>query len=176
MRIVGKKITMKEECMLWVSQFKAFPISMIQKLFQADLDDWEEITPILEGMRVFSHEFQEFGVVLQANKEISRKDSYIINLDSEKKKESFAEDLYVVNSDYFPMWGTMWQFYDVCDEEWIEYKENQRKMAECGFRIYQSKEFGYFFGIDGAGYDFYKKHWIPLYKIRRLHQCDTINF
>ena len=77
-------------------------------------------------MRVFSHEFQEFGVVLQANKEISRKDSYIINLDSEKKKESFAEDLYVVNSDYFPMWGTMWQFYDVCDEEWIEYKENQK--------------------------------------------------
>lgn len=42
-------------------------------------------------------------------------------------------------------------------------------MADCGFRIYESDDFGgYIFGIDGAGYDFYDAHWIPLYKARGL--------
>ena len=47
-------------------------------------------------------------------------------------------------------------------------------MSECGFRIYYSEKYGYFFGIDGAGYDFYEAHWIPLYKARGLkwHEND----
>ena len=45
-------------------------------------------------------------------------------------------------------------------------------MSNCGFRIYESEEFGYFFGIDGAGYDFYESHWEPLYKARGLHWHD----
>lgn len=42
-------------------------------------------------------------------------------------------------------------------------------MADCGFRIYEQEDLGYVFGIDGAGYDFYSEHWIPLYKARGLH-------
>ena len=45
-------------------------------------------------------------------------------------------------------------------------------MSECGFRIYESDEWGYFFGIDGAGYDFYSEHWIPLYRKRGLQWHD----
>ena len=45
-------------------------------------------------------------------------------------------------------------------------------MSECGFRIFESEEFGYFFGIDGAGYDFYEQHWLPLYKARGLKWHD----
>ena len=41
-------------------------------------------------------------------------------------------------------------------------------MADCGFRIYEQEDYGYIFGIDGAGYDFYEAHWIPLYKARGL--------
>ena len=41
-------------------------------------------------------------------------------------------------------------------------------MSECGFRIYENDEIGYFFGIDKAGYDFYESHWVPLYKKRGL--------
>ena len=33
--------------------------------------------------------------------------------------------------------------------------------------------FGYFFGIDGAGYSFYEEHWIPLYKARGLQWHKT---
>ena len=45
-------------------------------------------------------------------------------------------------------------------------------MSRCGFRIYESEEFGYFFGIDGAGYSFYDEHWVPLYRARGLHWHD----
>lgn len=47
-----------------------------------------------------------------------------------------------------------------------------RLMSECGFRIFESEEFGYFFGIDAAGFDFYEAFWCPLYKARGLHWHD----
>ena len=73
------------------------------------------------------------------------------------------------------MWGTMWSFGDGCDDWWLEEKNGIELMSQCGFRIYESEEFGYFFGIDGAGYDFYESHWIPLYKARGLqwHETET---
>ena len=46
-------------------------------------------------------------------------------------------------------------------------------MANCGFRIYESEDYGYIFGIDGAGYDFYEAHWIPLYKAIGLKWHDN---
>lgn len=45
-------------------------------------------------------------------------------------------------------------------------------MADCGFRIYEQEDYGYIFGIDGAGYDFYDEHWCPLYKARGLRWHD----
>lgn len=71
--------------------------------------------------------------------------------------EEEIEEIY----DTFPMWGTMWSFGDSADEWWLE--NNLEKMKECGFRIYESEDYGYVFGIDGAGYDFYESHWLPLY-------------
>lgn len=65
-----------------------------------------------------------------------------------------------------PMWGTMWQFIYSFDTDWLE--EHIEEVSSCGFRIFKSKNFGYFFGIDGAGYDFYEAHWIPLYLARGL--------
>lgn len=77
----------------------------------------------------------------------------------------------------FPMWGTMWSFSDPCDEEWAngEYLgPHLKEMMDCGFRIYESEDFGIVFGIDGAGYNFFDEHWIPLYKARglRWHEKD----
>jgi len=72
-----------------------------------------------------------------------------------------------------PAWGTMWSFGDAIDDWWLENEDGIQKMSDCGFRIYYSDEFGYFFGIDGAGYDFYAQHWIPLYKARRLKWHET---
>jgi hypothetical protein len=47
------------------------------------------------------------------------------------------------------------------DEEWIT--DNIEKVEECGFLVYYSEETGILLGVDGAGYDFYSNHWIPLY-------------
>lgn len=74
--------------------------------------------------------------------------------------------------DVLPMWGTMWSFGDPCDDWWLENENGIEVMSRCGFRIYSHEEFGYFFGIDGAGYDFYADHWIPLYKKRGLEWHD----
>lgn len=67
-----------------------------------------------------------------------------------------------------PMWGTMWSFGDSADDSWLEEEDGLELMAECGFRIYEQEDFGYLFGIDGAGYSFMDEHWIPLYKARGL--------
>ena len=69
------------------------------------------------------------------------------------------------------MWGTMWAFGEEIDNEWLrgEYFGNGiQAMADCGFRIYEQEDYGYIFGVDGAGYNFYESHWIPLYKARGL--------
>lgn len=65
----------------------------------------------------------------------------------------------------FPAWG--WVFHPSwqCDEEWI--RENAERIAkECRVIIYETDEVGVFIGIDGAGYDFYESHWLPLYRLR----------
>ncbi len=72
------------------------------------------------------------------------------------------------DADYLPMWGTMWSFGDSADDYWLEKGGGLELMAECGFRIYEQEDFGYLFGIDGAGYSFLHEHWIPLYKARGL--------
>lgn len=71
--------------------------------------------------------------------------------------------------EFLPMWGTLWAFSDPTDIWWLEEKGGIETMSKLGFRIYHHEEWGYFFGIDGAGYDFYEAHWIPLYKARGLH-------
>ncbi len=76
------------------------------------------------------------------------------------------EDISIEEDDFFPMGEFMWQFSDSIDDWWLE--NHLQEMTDCGFRIYEFDEFGYFFGIDGAGYDFYEVHWIPLYKARGL--------
>ena len=72
------------------------------------------------------------------------------------------------DADFLPMWGTMWSFGDSADDYWLEEEDGLELMAECGFRIYEQEDFGYLFGIDGAGYSFMDEHWIPLYKARGL--------
>ena len=69
---------------------------------------------------------------------------------------------------FLPLWGMMWSFDVAIDNDWLAKKCNQKLMAECGFRIYEQEDYGYIFGIDGGGYDFYESHWIPLYKVRGL--------
>ena len=80
------------------------------------------------------------------------------------------EAVYAENA--LPMWGTMWSFGDNVNDHWLEEMGGLKLMSQCGFRIYRSEEFGYFFGLDGAGYDFYGLHWTPLYEVRGMRWHD----
>lgn len=65
-----------------------------------------------------------------------------------------------------PSWGTMWSFQNSLDREWA--LENIPKMEEIGFTVFVCDELPVIFGIDGGGYDFFEKHWVPLYMARGL--------
>lgn len=74
-----------------------------------------------------------------------------------------------------PMWGTMWSFHDNIDNYWLdgEWAEDGEKtgleiMEDLGFTVIELGDWGYFFGIDGCGFDFYEAYWEPLYKARGL--------
>ena len=69
------------------------------------------------------------------------------------------------------MWSTLFEAKDNTIKDWI--LENYEKIIkEAGFTIIDLSrenegeyETGVFLGVNGAGYDFYEAHWIPLYKI-----------
>lgn len=172
-----KGMTINDAAHEWVREFNAFPYGMIEKLYNDDPCDWSEITPPAKYDRVYVFSEDKYGTIVCYNGD---DETYTIELDrgrnsnddEERIIECDEEDFEVERDSVLPMWGTMWQFDDSCDDYWLEHMDGLRAMADCGFRIYESYEFGYFFGIDGAGYDFYESHWIPLYKARGLKWHD----
>ena len=163
--------TIKEACQLWVERdMNQVPMSVVEKLqMQSDYTDITEITPPAEydHISIFSGDYAgEDGEIFRCVGD----DEYIVELDSSKYSDPvtvFEDEFEVQRDDGLPMWGTMWEFKNMCDEEWLE--NNLQAVANCGFRIYESEDYGYLIGIDGAGYDFYEAHFCPLYKARGLH-------
>ena len=166
--------TLTEACHAWVNEFNAVPVSVLNKLYGYNPFDFTEITPPVVGDRVYVDKKSEYGEIIKAN---PSKGDYFVELDNGKKTHCSKDDIYVIYDDTFPMWGTLWQFNDSCDDEWANGKylgPHLQEMADCGFRIYENEDYGLLFGIDGAGYDFFESHWIPLYKARGLqwHKKD----
>lgn len=153
----------------WVREMNAYPRIMIEKLMENDIDSWHEVTALHVGCRVYCYDNAEFGYITEYDDNV---ELYTIELDSNEEITASENELEINRYDTLPMWGTMWSFGDSCDDWWLNEEDGIRKMSECGFRIYNSDEFGYFFGIDGAGYNFYDNHWIPLYKKRGLQWHD----
>ncbi|MCD8398264.1 MAG: hypothetical protein LUD12_13975 [Lachnospiraceae bacterium] len=156
----------------WVKEFNAVPSTMIERLMVYEPDDWMEVTLPDKGDRVYVYD-----VPGECNQ------GYIINISDDGEKYQIEtddghtisrnkEDFEVEYDGTLPIWGTMWSFGDGADDWWLDHMDGIRAMSECGFRIYEHDEFGYFFGIDGAGFDFYESFWIPLYKARGLQWHD----
>jgi DNA-directed RNA polymerase subunit RPC12/RpoP len=166
------KLSLKDAVRQWVGEFNAIPQALIEKAYEYA---WElEITPA-EKKYVCDNCSEEFDRDYFENhaEENEYGDKLCPSCDEVDDDGERLVDAYIVEeeeSEYreygLPMWGTMWTFGSSFDEEWA--KNNLYEMYECGFRIYESDELGVFFGIDGAGYDFYESHWTPLYKARGL--------
>lgn len=169
--------TIKEATQAWIGEMDAIQQGMVAKLMSVDIDDWREVTTPAYGDRVYVYEHGEGEIIEVVNYGVedendseNAKTGYLIELDEGTTAliECSAEDFEVYRYDMLPMWGTMWSFSDSCDNYWLEEGDGIKALSECGFRVYESEDFGYFFGVDGAGYDFYEAHWIPLYKARGL--------
>lgn len=167
-------MTLKEATELWVNRdMNAIPITVVEKLQKiSNYTDITEITPIVKYATVWSNEYQEQGGVAEITRNEDDELIATVELDNGETCKIPLEDLSPEEDESLPMWGTMWAFSDDLDNEWLEDKDNLRAMAECGFRIYESEDYGYIFGIDGAGYSFYEEHWLPLYKVRGLRWHD----
>ena len=153
----------REAAQGWVREMNAIPQTVLVKLGCEELN---EITPPAICDNVYCYDSGEYGEIVDVLEDgeacrIELENGNLINLES--------YEFEVQKDDYFPMWGTMWTFGDSCDDHWLEEMGGLQIMANCGFRIYEQEDFGYIFGIDGCGYDFYEAHWIPLYKARGLH-------
>lgn len=169
--------TAREAAELWVSQFNAIPQPMLSKLMSMEPEEWREVTEPAIGDEVYVYELLDEWDTLEHSgviENMTKPDGiYLITLNDGTSIQVGKEDFEVERDGSLPMWGTMWSFGDSCDEWWLEEVGGIQKMSECGFRIYENEDFGYFFGIDGAGYDFYESHWVPLYKARGLQWHDT---
>lgn len=168
-------LTIREAAEEWVNQFNAIPYAVVEKLAKLDIDSIHEITPPSRNDRVgiFAGEYAGEEGQIEAYDEES--EMYVVNLDGGDQVRVEESDFDVLRYEALPMWGTMWTFDDGCDNWWLEERAGLQAMADCGFRIYESEDFGYIFGIDGAGYNFYEAHWVPLYRARGLqwHDLET---
>lgn len=155
----------------WVREFDAIQQEMLEPFWNDGT--LSEVTVPTVGDRVYAyHEPVEepYGTITEYDEE---RDLYTIEFDNGKKVKLDPDDFEVETDGIFPMWSTMWSFGDSADDYWLEELDGIRIMSECGFRIYEHEEFGYFFGIDGCGYDFYEGHWLPLYNKRGLQWHDS---
>lgn len=166
-------MTVKEAAERWVGEMNQFSYDMVEKLF----GNWEQVSEVTTPARhdrvyVYSipdesntHE----GEIIDYDEE---SETYTVEMDDGVHVELEDGDFDVSRDGGLPMWGWLWQFGDSCDDYWLSDCGGIRKMSMCGFRVYEHEEYGYFFGIDGAGYSFYDEHWIPLYKARGLEWHD----
>ena len=161
--MVNEVMTLREAAREWVKSFNAIPTSMVSKLWKAEPEDWSEVTYPEVGNSVYAYNYGS-GEIIKVNYDDNR---YTIKLASGNVVELGAEEMEIEYDGHLPMWGTMWSFGDSLDTYWLD-DGGIELMSCCGFRIFKSEEFGYFFGIDGAGYDFYEAHWISLYQERGL--------
>ncbi len=50
------------------------------------------------------------------------------------------------------------------DRTW--FLEHAAAVANLGFLVFESEDYGVLLGIDAAGFDFYEAYWMPLYTLR----------
>jgi len=167
-------MTKQEAAERWVGEFNAVPARMLEVLRSADMESWREATMPCVGDTVYYYPANDCGEITHIDFEDEQAE-YTINI-ADEKVIATADNIEVERYSAFPAWGTMWSFGDPCDDHWMEKLGGVQVMSDHGFRVYEHDEFGYFFGIDGAGYNFYEHHWLPLYDARGLewHEQEQV--
>lgn len=141
----------------------AIPQVLIEKAYfeNDNFESFRNVTPLYEDQEVtYNNEtYTVFNPDFEGNAILTHDGIQMVEVDSYEIEE-------IENRPLLPMWTTMWQTIGVLSH-WVE--ENMHTVASLGFQIYECDDLdGYILGIDGAGYDFYESHWIPLYEAQGL--------
>ena len=161
--MIKTDMIIKEATQHWVYGFNAIPTAMIARLMDQNPEEWEEVTMPVIGDTVYVYDEDTNGTIAAQTEA-----GYQILLENGTCVTVIADDFTLVQNDVLPCWGTIWSFGEGMDVYWLEKGAGLTALSECGFRVFYHEEFGYYFGIDGAGYDFFEEHWIPLYTARGL--------
>ena len=136
----------------WANTLNTVERDLIENSVKNNIDDWFELTKPSAG------QFDYF-----TNNTIESIDTYNGSYTVEDDEEKYdLDDVEVEHDSFLPMWGAMWTFNNSYEEDWA--RNHLYEFSEMGFRVYKYKPTGtLYFGIDGAGYNFYEAHWSPLY-------------
>ncbi|RLI83876.1 hypothetical protein DRP04_00155 [Archaeoglobales archaeon] len=139
-----------EACRKWLRcDFSSIPTGLLEKAYGPTFDDIIILAPTLDD---YKKEYIDDG-----------------NCDGDCESCTYreCEDSYYEDVPKIPSWGWVFVPREGLDARWI--RNNARDIYnKCGIIVYETDEIGVFLGINGAGYDFYKVHWLPLYRLRGL--------
>ena len=169
-----KNLTKMEAVREMVKEFDAIKTSLIEKAYPYCGEGFEEITrkPIEVGTYV---EYCDDEYFLNDSFDLKVVDVkghlLVLELTNEEDIEEYGKTIEVgriccewEDERYFdswlPVWGWLWMV-DNSSKYFI--LDNLELVSDLGFRIYEDEEEDIYIGIDGAGYDFYEAHWLPLY-------------
>jgi len=147
-----KKI--RKACEKWVKEWSCIPTELLERAYGETFDDIEIIAP----------EFEDY-------KKEYIKDGYCDG-DCESCRYENCRDSYFEDVPKIPAWGWVFVPKEEIDQRWL--KACAEIIADwCDVIVYYTEEIGYYIGFNGAGYDFYDAHWIPLYILRGLKWHET---
>ncbi|WP_239740292.1 hypothetical protein [Mammaliicoccus sp. P-M59] len=159
-----KEMTIKQATERMVdTEINAIPQVLIEKAYfeNDNFESFRNITPLYDGQQVIydNEEYTVFNSDYEGNAILTHDGVQMIEVNPFEIDE-------IENRPFLPMWSTMWQTTSFLTY-WIE--NNMELVASLGFQIYECDDLdGLILGIDGAGYDFYEMHWIPLYNAQGL--------
>ena len=158
----------KEAVREFVNTMDFIPITVVEKLYLHD-ESVTEVTPPALGNSVWYHpseggESQMADIIETLSSGF--KELYKIRTYDNEERVASSSEIDVITEDVFPIWGTLF-VPDLYYQRTMENNEDNimQKIADIGFRIYESEDFGYMLGIDSAGFDFYPAYWEPLYNL-----------
>lgn len=171
------KLTLRAATQEWIAQFDHVPASIIEKMAEAD-----------EYMRCYDSDTLRLvaGPRTECNWcNATYEGRQTLKQLHEAQEQGQGEpcpfcdgnlgDSWVYGDpvNAFPCgWSTLFAPRDACDKEWT--LEHADEVGNLGLFVFESEDFGYLLGIDGAGFDFYEALWVPLYQARGLqwHEVD----
>jgi len=142
----------------------ASDLDIVKSRISSDFNDIR-----LENLqKVFPYWFENTLTVEVTDEDIQNEGYEVEDMDENQIDDARSE---IENQQREVMWGTLFEAKDNTIKDWI-LDDYEKIITEAGFTIIDLSrenegeyETGVFLGVNGAGYDFYDQHWIPLYKI-----------